>query len=334
MAAHPVASVSSRPTAIRPSDRTMPRPLTILLTLAATALTIGAGATVDDGNDAGPQPIEAPGIENLYRLSPSLFSGGQPEGAEAFQALADLGVRTIVTVDGAAPDVELARQYGLRYVHLPVGYDGIPRDQAMALVRVAKSLPGPLYVHCHHGKHRGPSAAAVCAIATEGWDHSQARSWLEAAGTSPDYAGLFASVDAFEPPTEAELDTVPEKSLTERARVPDLVEAMVAVDIRWESLKAIANEGFKVPRDHPDLDPMHEALMLAEQYRELQRLDEAKGRGEPFLALLKGAETHAQGLREALRPDPDRTLSQRKTAFDLASNDCKTCHKQYRDHLP
>src|SRR5947208_16045194 len=140
-----------------------------------------------------PERLEIQGIENTFRLSPRLYSGGDPHGVESFAALRSLGITTIISVDGAAPDVEAARKLGLRYVHLPIGYDGVPREQAVRLVQAVKTLPGPVYVHCHHGKHRGPAAAAVCGIATEGWTREQALAWMKDAGTSPDYRGLFAS---------------------------------------------------------------------------------------------------------------------------------------------
>lgn len=280
-----------------------------------------------------PKRIEVPGIENLFRLSPNLLSGGQPEGEEAFQALADLGVRTIVSVDGARPDLALARKYGLRYVHLPVGYDGIPHDRAMALAKVMKDAKGTIYVHCHHGKHRGPAAAAVCAMVAERWDHATARQWLERAGTSPDYTGLYASIDSFVPPSDTALNTLTAADLPEQAEVPDLVEGMVEIDLRWEHLKIIAGAGFTVPNDHPDLDPAHEATLLVEHYRELARLDESQGRGEVFLSLLARSERNALTLRDSLRPS---TINREaaSTAFQAAAKDCKACHSRFRDRLP
>ena len=74
-----------------------------------------------------PERLVAPGIENAFRLSPRLYSGGEPQGEGAFKALKALGVKTIISVDGARPDVETARKFGIRYVHLPVGYHGVPR---------------------------------------------------------------------------------------------------------------------------------------------------------------------------------------------------------------
>lgn len=301
--------------------------------LFSIGLMIAAGFGLAPRGDDGPERIEAPGIENAFRLSPGLYSGGQPEGDEAFRVLAELGVRTIVSVDGAAPDLELAKQHGLRYVHLPVGYDGIPADRAIALAKVARELPGPIFVHCHHGKHRGPAAAAVCGMAREGWSKDRAKEWLGLAGTSPDYVGLFASVDRFAPPSEDELAALDENDLPERADVPDLVEGMVEVDLRWEQLKAVAEAGFRTPKDHPDLDPPHEATLLAEHYRELHRLDESKGRGETFLEELRDAEQNAIALRDSLRSSPPDLIAA-NAAFANAANDCKSCHVRFRDASP
>src|SRR5579863_6419147 len=49
---------------------------------------------------------------NAHWLTPRVLAGAQPEGAAGFKDLAALGVRTVISVDGARPDVELARQAG------------------------------------------------------------------------------------------------------------------------------------------------------------------------------------------------------------------------------
>src|SRR4051812_43585744 len=48
-----------------------------------------------------PERLKVVGIENVYRLSPRLYSGGQPEGRAGFSALKRLGIRTLISVDGA-----------------------------------------------------------------------------------------------------------------------------------------------------------------------------------------------------------------------------------------
>ena len=190
-------------------------------------------------------------------------------------------------------------------------------------------------MHCHHGKHRGPAAAAVCGLATEGWTEEQALAWMEQAGTSPDYRGLYASAREFVPPSAEELERAGTE-LPERAKVPALVEMMVQVDERWDHLKAVQKAGFKAPPDQPDIDPPHEALQLAEQFRELVRLPETKERGEAFLAAAGAAERDATSLESALRAfGKGPTREARKgveAAFLAAGKSCTTCHAEYRDN--
>lgn len=55
-------------------------------------------------------------------------------------------------------------KFGLRYVHLPHGYDGVPADRTKELAKAVRELEGPIFIHCHHGKHRSPAAAAVACV--------------------------------------------------------------------------------------------------------------------------------------------------------------------------
>src|SRR5262249_50974334 len=143
------------------------------------------------------------------------------------------------------------------------------------------------------------AAAAVCGLAIEGWTREQALAWMKQAGTSPDYPGLFASAREFVPPTAEELERAGTE-FPERAAVPALVEMMVQVDERWDHLKAVQKAGSKPPPDQPDIDPPHEALQLAEQFREASRLTEVRARGEDFMRRMEVAERQAIRLRDAL----------------------------------
>jgi hypothetical protein len=211
----------------------------------------------------------------------------------------------------------------------------VPREQAVKLVKAVNTLPGPVYVHCHHGKHRGPAAAAVCGLATEGWTKKQAISWMEQAGTSPGYRGLFASAREFVLPTAEELERVG-REFPERARVRALVELMVQVDERWDHLKAVQKAAFRAPPDEPDIDPPHEALQLAEQFREASRIAEVQAKGGDSLRAMEAAEREATGLHEALRgygmtPSPDSRKGV-EAAFVAVAKSCSSCHARYRDN--
>lgn len=101
----------------------------------------------------------APDVENFLQFSADVYSGGEPVEETTFSALAAIGVRTVVSVDGAMPDVAAAERNGLRYVHIPMGYDGVQADVLGSLHAVLAEAKGRFYVHCHHGVHRGPAAA-------------------------------------------------------------------------------------------------------------------------------------------------------------------------------
>lgn len=283
---------------------------------------------------ARPERLEVARIENVYRLSGRLYSGGEPQGEAAFEALRNLGIRTIVTVDGARPDVETARRYGLRYVHVPIGYDGVSREEALKIVQAARTLPGPVFIHCHHGKHRGPTAAALCALAMEGWDRDQAREWMRLAGTAPEYRGLFDSIDRFREPGEVDFGTIG-GDLPETVPVPALVEAMVALDECFDRVRAIRASGYRAPTDQPDLELAHEALLLEDHFREVRRLPETIDRGEGFLRLLDESSELVAEFKAVLQAHgasrSRETSSRLDRLFRGIERRCKGCHAAYRD---
>ena len=94
---------------------------------------------------------DRPDLHNVYRLSANIVSGGEPHSEEALKKIADMGVKTVLSVDGKVPDQQTAAKYGLRYVHVPIGYDGITKEQALRIVKAVRISEGPIFVHCHHG---------------------------------------------------------------------------------------------------------------------------------------------------------------------------------------
>lgn len=304
------------------------------LLLGGLSLLLGLAAqTPSSASSSGPAPalpeaLPSPSLHHLYRLSPRLLSGASPDDEEAFAELRRLGVSTIVSVDGARPNVEAARKHGLRYVHLPVGYDGISPTRAAQLLKAAQTAPGALYVHCHHGRHRGPSAAALLGRFSAGWSTNQAIAWLQQAGTSPDYPGLYRTVAQGRPPDDAALASV--SPLPEIATTSTRVDAMVAMDNHLEHLKAAQKTGWKDIPGHPDLQPRHEATLLWEQFRELQRPSAIPPATEAFRSHTAEPEQAANALRSALSP-PTPDLRQADDALQRISQSCRACHEALRN---
>jgi protein tyrosine phosphatase (PTP) superfamily phosphohydrolase (DUF442 family) len=271
--------------------------------------------------------LEAPGIENFFSVTDSIYSGGSPETEESFQALAKMGIKTIITVDGARPNVELARRFGLRYIHLPHGYDGIPKDTAIKLVKAATTADGPIYVHCHHGKHRGPAAVGVICESLANWSPQDAESWMKMAGTAVDYVGLYRSVRENRPPNAEELAKVP-ADFPETAEVSALVDTMVEIDQRWDRLRELLEH-----KDQAD-KTASEVTLLWEQFREAQRLPESAALGTPFQSDMARSEQAALHLRDMLTArskGAELSATNLRRAVDGVATSCKNCHESYRN---
>jgi protein tyrosine phosphatase (PTP) superfamily phosphohydrolase (DUF442 family) len=296
--------------------------LRALLLWAAAAGWIGCSA-VGPADEAAPGPVDVPGIEHLMRVSDRLLCGGKPHAPEGFDTLRRLGVRLLVSVDGETPDVAAARAAGLRYVHIPIGYDGVPEPARLAILRVLREEPGRIYFHCHHGRHRGPAAAAIAKRIVEQCPASAARELLRRAETSPDYAGLWRDVEGFTPPPPG----TPLPELHEVAPVGSMVSAMVDIDAAADRLKRLRRNGWKAPADSTDLSAATEAIVLSERFRETGRLL-CEGRPAEFRRQMKESEAAAGELAAALRAGRPADAD---AAFSRLQKLCTQCHRAFRN---
>lgn len=270
--------------------------------------------------------VSLPGIENGRRIGPRLWSGGEPSGDAAFAALAAQGVRVVVSVDGAKPNLEAARRHGLRYVHVPIGYEGVPRAAAEEMAALALEREGGVFVHCHHGRHRGPTAAAIVAMASGAWDGPTANAWQRAAGTSPEYAGLYRSVRDFVVPKPGALRSAARRLRPYRPPT-GLVASMVAVDHHAETLDAMQRNGWKPAASRPDETPLQAVRLLREQFVESIRL--GHGPDAPvFREAMARFEQGVEAMEGMLRTGE---MGPATAAWHALREDCRSCHRSWRD---
>ncbi|MCC9605483.1 hypothetical protein LOC68_22725 [Blastopirellula sp. JC732] len=275
---------------------------------------------------AGPaaKQVDPPGVHNLFQVTPRVFSGSQPHGAEGFESLEKIGIKVVVSVDGAKPDVAEAKKHGIKYVHIPFGYDGVPREAQLQLAEVMKQYPGQIYFHCHHGKHRGPAGVAIACLAEGSLTTAQAEAFMHQAGTSGDYTGLWKNVHEFQPISA----NIPRPMLVETAEVESLAAAMANIDRVYDNLVLIDKANWQTPADHPDLTPTGEALLMREGFYEMGRLLPADKYDLKFRQLLKASEVVATSIEAKLKSGATTGLSD-----DLAKlkKSCNACHVDYRN---
>ncbi|HMQ14850.1 MAG TPA: hypothetical protein PKC49_02645 [Phycisphaerae bacterium] len=287
---------------------------------------------------AGGTPADYPGVHNVVAYGEGLYSGSVPEGDGGFDTLAAMGIRTIISVDGARPDVERAERRGLRYVHLPIGYNGMDERRTLELARAVHDLPGPVYLHCHHGKHRSAGAAGAAAVTLGRLTIDEAVSRMKVSGTSPAYKGLYECVSVATVADRARLLSA-DDSFPRVWRTSGLVRSMVEIEQAWEHLRLIERAAWTTPRDHPDLVPAAEAGRLADLLRNLVEDESGRSRPAEYAEWMRESARLAAALEEGMvraQEAPgasDGAISRAHLSRQLAliTRSCKDCHARYRD---
>lgn len=318
---------------------------TITLTVVpwlSLCIFISSLQSADDQALARLQKLECEGLPNLIQVNELVYSGGLPEGESAFEKLKTLGIKTIISVDGAKPDVEMAEKFGMRYVHLPHGYDSVPFQRSSEIAKAIKTLPGPCYIHCHHGKHRSPAATAA-ACKTLGWISSaDSMQLLKLAGTDPKYKGLFKSVELASKKGSKELDSL-EVTFVSSAELPPMASCMVEIEELFDRLKRYQkNKWTGVSREKQS--PQQAALVLHESFKELIRLDDERIKAREFIEISQHSEKQAERLERILRENLDASSDSTRKTESLDSvfaeiekviasidSDCKRCHDTIRN---
>lgn len=303
-----------------------------LLVVAATFGLSCSKSAKQEATKAPAQPKATPAhtdhaLHNVHKLG-DLISGGVPVGDPAFDELKAMGVKTIISVDGATPDIARAQARGIRYVHIPITYSEVPEKQQLEIARAIRDLNGPVFIHCHHGKHRSPAATAAAAVALGLATSEEGIAFMKTAGTSPSYTGLYQCV-AQATAVSATAISGASGAFPEVQRPTGMVAAMVEVEVVYENLGAIRAAGWVTPKDHPDLVPAAEAGRLADQLRFSGEDPRSTAKGDDYAVKLANAIATASALEEGIiKGEPKDQLEGK---WKLVAASCKDCHAAYRD---
>lgn len=294
-------------------------------------LAVLLGSQAETSTHRSLRPIELPGIHNVVAFRSDLFSGSAPEGDAGFDSLRALGVKTVLSVDGARPDLQRILARGMRSVHIPIGYGGFDAKRQAELVRAVRDLPRPLYLHCHHGKHRSASSAATVAVSLGWLTSSDALARMEVAGTARQYTGLWECA-ARAVPMSAEAIDGASADFPAVAPPSSFVAAMVAIDATMDDLKLAASHEWMPSGHHTDPAPLPAAATLAEHFRLIDVTTSDAGFDDEEI----------DEVREWLRQSADSAMNLERliareqfaeatTLLSTIGASCTRCHESYRD---
>ena len=280
------------------------------------------------------EPLELPGLHNVYRLSEQIVSGSEPHGEEAYEQMRRMGIRTILTVDGKIPDAETAARYGLRYVHVPIRYNGVTHAERVAIAKTFRELEGPFYVHCFHGQHRGPAAAALGRLVLDQASREQAVAEMrQYCGTSKKYEGLYRDIAAGDLPDEAET-AASDFDFAPAFRFEGERGAMVEIARSFDTLKDLSQRDWQVNPEHPDATAPGEARRLYQALTQIHELPATAFKPADYRSILELSLAQSAQLLALLEKSAAPPAEGAKTAKDLVGElgqSCEACHGLYRN---
>lgn len=279
-------------------------------------------------------PEDSEGLHNVYKLSKSIISGSEPIGEGAIKHLAEMGVKTILSVDGKAPDADTARKYGMRYVHVPIRYSGMTKDEVKKITKTFRDLEGPFFVHCFHGRHRGPAAAALGRVAIDGVPREQAMAEMrQYCGTASKYEGLYRTIAEAIVPDSNELARY-QWDFPEGHTFKGIRQVMVPMARAHDDIKLLMDRDWEPDPAHPDIDALNSAKILLDLYIQANHLGDTAERSSEYKTWMTEGEQSMRGLVDSLEAMKAGDTSKGAAAakqFKAVRKNCSVCHTAYRN---
>lgn len=146
-------------------------------------------------------PVINSTLENCHRVSDELYRCEQP-GRKDIADLQALGIRSLLNLRHYHTDPKKFEQAGFLLLHQGMEADELTVDDLVAALRLIRTAPKPVMVHCWHGSDRTGSVVAAYRIVFQNWTPAAALDELRHGGfgyhekSFPNIITLFKTLDA------------------------------------------------------------------------------------------------------------------------------------------
>jgi protein tyrosine phosphatase (PTP) superfamily phosphohydrolase (DUF442 family) len=115
------------------------------------------------------------GLSNfVVKYDDNFYRGGIPWSETGYEKLKEMGVKTIISVVPDDTERAMAQAFGLTLVEIPFDKAaGVSKELLDKYLAALDTQPGPFYVHCHGGTHRGGTLGAAYRYHKQGWDKNK-----------------------------------------------------------------------------------------------------------------------------------------------------------------
>lgn len=107
-------------------------------------------------------------LQNLYQVSDSVYRSEQPTKAD-FIALEQAGIKSVLNLRFLHKDTDIINNFHLEFYHIPMLAFYMDLHKFILAMKLIKTSPKPLLVHCQHGSDRTGAVIALYRIVFQNW---------------------------------------------------------------------------------------------------------------------------------------------------------------------
>lgn len=133
-------------------------------------------------------------LQNLYQVSDSVYRSEQPTKAD-FIALEQAGIKSVLNLRFLHKDTDIINNSHLKFYHIPMLAFYMDFHKFILAMKLIKTSPKPILVHCQHGSDRTGAIIALYRIVFQNWTKQAAIRELKDGGFG--YHTIFFNIPSF-----------------------------------------------------------------------------------------------------------------------------------------
>lgn len=117
--------------------------------------------------------VKSAKLMNFFKVSDDIYRSEQPD-KDAFIELNKMGIRSVLNLRTTETDDDAIGKLPIKPYLVAMDAGGVSDKDIIAALKVIKSAPKPMLVHCRHGSDRTGVVVAMSRIVFQGWKKEDA----------------------------------------------------------------------------------------------------------------------------------------------------------------
>ncbi|HCT30793.1 MAG TPA: protein tyrosine phosphatase [Bacteroidales bacterium] len=117
--------------------------------------------------------IKSANLMNLFKVSDDIYRSEQPD-KDDFLELSRIGIKSVLNLRTTKTDDEAIGKLPIKPYLVAMNAGSVSDKDIIAALKIIKSAPKPMLIHCRHGSDRTGVVVAMYRIVFQGWSKEAA----------------------------------------------------------------------------------------------------------------------------------------------------------------